>query len=181
MKKEELLKEKKTTLEAVKHMEENMRSSEFAVKRLKGRVEEIDAELKKLSGRAEYEGVYFFIMMDNGKAKVKTATELRYVVDDDRFNNGNYWLREDECQKEADYTNFRLKAKKWMRENDPDFKPDWSNSRQDKYYAYYFGVSDMLEIDSVDRAHDTGMFYFSSTSIARKFRDEFADELMKGY
>lgn len=70
-----------------------------------------------------------------------------------------------------------LKLHKWAEEHNGGWKPDWEDS-EDKYFIYYFHNSKTFSVGSDWSCNSFSKLpYFKSEELARKFIEEFGDEI----
>jgi len=63
-----------------------------------------------------------------------------------------------------------VRVKKYIHENNLEFKPDWKDRDQRKYYIYYNNLDNEFEWDasSYDKRGDALFYYFKSSQDSRK-------------
>jgi len=181
MKKEDLLIEKTALIQMLEVYEGNVSQSNYAAIRTreaKEQLEEIETKLSK--DRAEYDGYYYYLRIDTstGTVHVVEETELLTSTDNRFYGAGNYYLTQEKAQKRAEQINLEFKIEKWLRENDPDFDPDWGYGTERKYTFSYDRGDDALLIDCY-RYYQTQGHLFSSVEIIEKFIREMGDEVKR--
>ena len=84
-----------------------------------------------------------------------------------------------QARKRADEAILDLKIKKWQREHDSDFVPDWGNCHQLKWMYFYDHTLCDLVIESRRNYHYPNIFHFSSESAVVALLREFDEEIKR--
>ena len=125
----------------------------------------------------EYDRFYYIDDLDN-------EINLLYFEPSDendrkRFATGRLFKTEEEAEQHLKESELLFRIKKWTEIHNGDWKPDWLDMRQSKYFV----ICDMYANDFI--VHNAGVFkymtndlpYFKTIDIARKFIEEFGKEI----
>lgn len=146
-------------------------------KEIKARVREEDLEQikKKLDVGRQVVGEEYFYLQSN--LEPISSVETLVSIDEDRYNSGNYFLTEKECEDAARVVSLWLRMKRFADEHN-ERKIDFNNCHFDKYYFYYDSHNNRIVIETRASWHEAFQIYFDSKETAQKAINEFYDELM---
>jgi len=77
-------------------------------------------------------GDAYWVILDNGDIDSECWDE--YETDGERFNVGNVFPTKEEAELEAERRNLLTRFRAFRNECNGDWKPDWDNHLEDKYY-----------------------------------------------
>lgn len=77
-------------------------------------------------------GDAYWVILDNGDIDSECWDE--YETDGERFNVGNVFPTKEEAELEAERRNLLTRFRAFRNECNEDWKPDWDNHLEDKYY-----------------------------------------------
>lgn len=118
---------------------------------------------------------YYYIGKDSG---VYRATELGTVLDDKRYEIGNYCTNKDLLKKRAAEESFLRKMWRFSLTHDGN-KIDWNNGDTQKWYLSY--TLEGIVISYVYLLHQIGVIYFNSKEVAEEAKKEFGKEFKEFY
>lgn len=132
--------------------------------------------LKKLilKGRAKKGEAYYFIDMYG----VDEDYENNIVVDDKKYEIGNYFLTKEEAEKTLEKVKVYNKLKQFAKENN-QYKIDWKNNHETKYSINYLHEKEEIVIITSHSYEDIGVIYFTSLELAYKAITEIGKENIK--
>ena len=149
-------------------------------------LEEQTEEVTEVTEKKPYEISYpndetevYFISDLTGKTEVKEYNVL-YNGDKKLYDIGLLFDIEEEAEQFKRERALIKKIKCWAKEQQGDWKPDWSDDTL-KYDIYcYYGIEKKLEISDVYYVNDIKKLpYFKSQEIAQACIDEFGDEILE--
>lgn len=114
---------------------------------------------------------YFMIGFVDGKAVVCNESDTYCKIDDDWFNNNNYFKTLGRAQEVADKINFLLKLERYHDTFCPDFVPDWDNFNSCKYMILYDHDHKIYEYMYCYSTEHRTLAFFPSEEIAQKVCD----------
>lgn len=162
----------------VEEMQAQLDKMKDDVEHMKVRVSEYEHMISAIKAQndAKFERVkkdesYFMVGFAGGKARADTSYEDYDDVDDDRFNNNNYFKTSERTQEVADKINFLLKLERLHDTFCPDFVPDWNNSRESKFAVYYNCFRKRYDIQVYNDMRHRTTVYFPTEEIAKKVCD----------
>lgn len=148
---------------------------EERIAELQKQIDELKAEVKNGNGvfkRADTGKEYYTLQIENGELKPFRTTEEYEHFDDCRFDNNNYFYTEERVKEVAEKINALLKLERIYDTLCPDYKPDWNNKSEEKWF-----VTDN-EIDgNVYHIYNT----ISKNPVATYFPTDKIDEAVKLY
>lgn len=102
---------------------------------------EKEIEMLKSKGpafeRVEESKKYYFIGDFLGKIIDYSTFEEESEIHKRRFENNNYFLTDERAEEVADKINFLLKLERLHDIYCPNYKPDWNNMEENKWYATF--------------------------------------------
>lgn len=104
-------------------------------------IRQIKAQEEPKFERVKQGKLYFMTGFASGRAGVDVSREDYCGIDDDIFNNNNYFKTRERAQEVADKINFLLKLERLHDIYCPDYVPNWEDDEELKWYVYY-DVSD---------------------------------------
>lgn len=124
-------------------------------------------------------GTAFYFIYHNGDVEKVVYTEN---IDQELFMNtylsGNLHDTEEEAKQKLKEDKLMFRIKKWLKEQQGDWKPDWTNSYQVKRSIYYGNSDDiLLTKSSFDCNYISKMPIFKTDEIAEKFIEVFEREI----
>lgn len=146
------------------------------------RIREIEKEIEQIN-EPEFERVpkgenYFIAIVNyaNGKAIAENICEDYVYVDDERFDNNNYFKTAERAKEVVDKINFLLRLERLHDTFCPDYVPEWNNV-EETFAIYYDHMKKRYEIQSYDYMRYPTNVYFPSAEIAQKVCDILNNEL----
>ena len=132
--------------------------------------------LKKLilKGRAKKEEAYYFIDMFG----VDEDYENNIVVDDKRYEIGNYFKTKQEAEKALEKAIIYVKLKRFAETHNTE-EIDWNNNHETKYSISYCHDKEEVVIITSHSYEDIGVIYFTSLELAYKAITEIGRENIK--
>ena len=120
--------------------------------------------------RLNRDEIYYVVSKDEGIGKfiVGWNSDSYSNYDNEHFNNNNYFFTRERAQEVADKINFLLKLERLHDEFCFDYKPNWRNRNETKYYVYYNSEDDVYDFSyAVDWGHEN-IIYFPTEEIIQK-------------
>ena len=106
---------------------------------------------------------YFYITTDGSVYfAIKGRDE---ELENDRKSIGNYFETEEEAEKYLEY----LKAIEIIKRDTKGFQPNWNNSKQDKFYGYYFSDEENIYYSWTRKAKSAEIYFKSKKDIEESF------------
>lgn len=103
-----------------------------------------------------------------------------YSADKDLYEIGNCYETEEKAEFERDCQLYLTKYKRWLEEHNEPI--DWTNEKQDKWYAYYDYKYNMIFIISyLYHTKNQGTLYATSEQIIKDFIAEIGEDKFKKY
>lgn len=176
------------SFEKIKKKSENLRKrieKEQRIQELSNEIDKLKQELEELQDKS-YEISY-----------PEDDTEMYYIDDytgelekrlfdkDDGYDKylyeiGLYFQTEQQAEQFIKEQTLIKKIKCWAKEQQGDWKPDWSNESQYKFTVDYSGLFEELCVrDSTVAIRFNSLPYFKSEEIAQACIDEFGDEILE--
>ena len=87
--------------------------------------------------RVEEDCNYYYVDISAGQAVADFQPEFYAPFDDTNFKNNNYFLTRERAEEVADKINFLLKLERLHDIYCPNYKPDWNNMGEHKWYATF--------------------------------------------
>ena len=110
---------------------------------------------------------YFTLSAVNGAFVDNRTAEGHWQIDDNRFDNNNYYKTKERAQEVADKINFLLKLERLHDTFCPDYKPDW-NGRGRKYFVFYDSDNKCYGANFVTIMKSKTDVFFETSEIALK-------------
>lgn len=146
-----------------------------------------EKEIKKLESEKEktaFERVgenkeYHTVSFSTGKAFVISSIDTHNsLIAKLCFENNNYFLTKERAREVASKINFLLKIERMHDAFCPDYKPDWSNTSEEKWYVT-FDYEEKMYVPSLACVVDCKVTYFNGREIAEKVCDVLNKEIEK--
>lgn len=174
----EMEEEKVNKEQKIQELTERIENSQTEIDELKKELEKLQKKPYKISYPKHGTKVYF-ISDFNGEIRIK-----RYDVLDNGDKNlyeiGLYFQTEQQAEQFKRERALIKKIKCWAKEQQGDWKPDWSNINQPKYCV---GVDRFIKEIICDCCWGYDKLpklpYFKSQEIAQACIDEFGDEILE--
>lgn len=106
---------------------------------------------------------YFYITTDGFIWVCPKGKDTK--LDEDRKSVGNYFEAHEEAEKYLDY----LRARIIIKQDAEDFKPDWTDQRQPKYYGYWYFKKDKPEWSANHITKSSGIYFNSREALEASF------------
>ena len=118
-----------------------------------------------------------YIMDVDGK--VILFDTLKYD-DEECFARGLIFFDKVEAELVARERRLIFKIREWAKIKNKNWRPNWSDANESKYYIYYEFDSDELDISCCDRSMEFNKLpYFKSYEIVNECIEEFGDEIIE--
>ena len=116
---------------------------------------------------------YFTLSAVNGAFVDNRTAEGHWQIDDNRFDNNNYYKTKERAQEVADKINFLLKLERFHDIYCPDYVPDYDNDNfsSNKYTIFYDHTEKIYEVFCLRSTCHRTLVYFPSEEIAQKVCD----------
>lgn len=147
--------------------------------------EEQTEEVTEVTEKKPYEISYpnngeqiYYISYHSGQVK-EWDFNISYEADKYLYDIGLYFDTEEEAEQFKREQTLIKKNKCWAKEQQGDWKLDWSNESQYKFTVDYSGLFEELCVrDSTVAIRFNSLPYFKSEKIAQACIDEFGDEIL---
>lgn len=96
------------------------------------------------------------------RAECNTSYDIKY------FKNNNYFHTEERAEEVADKINFFLKLERLHDTFCPDYKPNWNNQGESKFYTFYSVPNKKYQYNVCFCASHCPNIYFNSEETAKK-------------
>ena len=148
--------------------------------------EEVTEEVTEVTEKKPYEISYpnngeqiYYISYHSGQVK-EWDFNISYEADKYLYDIGLYFDTEEEAEQFKREQTLIKKIKCWAKEQQGDWKLDWSNESQYKFTVDYSGLFEELCVrDSTVAIRFNSLPYFKSEKIAQACIDEFGDEILE--
>jgi hypothetical protein len=148
--------------------------------------EEQTEEVTEVTEKKPYEISYpnngeqiYYISYHSGQVK-EWDFNISYEADKYLYDIGLYFDTEEEAEQFKREQTLIKKIKCWAKEQQGDWKLDWSNESQYKFTVDYSGLFEELCVrDSTVAIRFNSLPYFKSEKIAQACIDEFGDEILE--
>lgn len=145
-------------------------------KEINAQVNEEDLKVvEKKKDRADKGSNYYYFNSD--LLFIENTVEEGIFFDECCYDNGNYFLNEEDCKNATRVVSLWLKMKRFANEHNKE-NLKFTDDYQDKYVISYDFVSKVPRIDWKYGWQDMFQIYFDSKETAQKAIDKFHDELM---
>jgi hypothetical protein len=140
------------------------------------RIREIEKEIKQdeeqTFERVKEDELYYMVSFMQGAAVTDNNCDDYCEIDDERFNNNNYFKTPERATEVADKVNFLLQLERFYDTFCPDYVPDW-NSDATKFAIYYNHerTKPRYEVQPYCSMRYPTNVYFPSEEIAQKVCD----------
>lgn len=125
--------------------------------------------------RAKDLGLYYYV---TSGGQTSESRELYMEVDDFHYNQRNYFKTQQEAQQHLDKLNLIAKIRNRIEELNGNWKPDWEDIDQNKYYIFYDVVCEFFEFSSINSYRNLEYWkYIKSKEAAQHLINEFGDKL----
>ena len=111
---------------------------------------------------------YYFVDMFGCIDSSSWDNDAVDTVDNFRYSQRNVFKTEEEAEKHLEY----LKSLAILRDDAGDRKPDWKNTRQEKYRIYFDCYVDKLFVSSTKAYRSINELHFETKEAAQKSIDE---------
>lgn len=124
-------------------------------------------------------GTAFYFMHYNGRIeKIVFEKNIDYELFMNAYLSGNLHNTEEEAKQKLREDKLMFKIKKWVEENQGDWKPNWRDTYQVKRSLYYSYIDDILtEKSSFNCNYISKLPIFKTDEIAQKFIEVFEREI----
>lgn len=108
---------------------------------------------------------------------VDTMSESNYTIDDDYYDNVNYYSSEEVAKNNARADRLMRQLRRFSVENRKS-KPDWTNRESHKYRIAYNHLESTIRVGRSFESESFGAVYFDSRELAEQAIEEFKNELI---
>lgn len=103
---------------------------------------------------------------------------INTMSDIKRFENGLYFETEEEAEQHLKEQRLLFKIKKWAKEKNEGWVPDWEEDEGKKWYVYYNHIEESLKVMwYYNSTNFIKLPYFKTEEIAQACIDEFGEEI----
>lgn len=154
------------------------------IENCKKTIESSEKEIEMLkSKKSTFERVkkdcnYYYVDISAGRAVADFQPEFYGPFDDTNFKNNNYFLTRERTEEVANKINFLLKLERLHDIYCPNYKPDWNNMEENKWYAT-FDSKDKKYTRFWTNVYLEAVVYFDSRETAEKVCEILNAELDK--
>lgn len=149
-------------------------------------LEEQTKEVAEVTEKKPYEISYpndgekiYYISYHSGQVK-EWEFDINYEADKYLYDIGIYFDTKEEAEQFLKEQTLIKKIKCWAKEQQGDWRPDWSDESQYKFTIDYSGLFEELCVrDSTVSIRFNSLPYFKSEEIAQACIDEFGDEILE--
>lgn len=121
---------------------------------------------------------YYTVATDSHKRfSVEKYTERHMDFNESSFKNNNYFHTKERVEEVADKMKFLLKLERLHDTYCPNYKPDWTDGGERKYFIYFFTPQSEYNFEWCVAKQDKLEVYFPTKKIARKVCAELNKEL----
>lgn len=170
----------KTEIENKIHdLKRMIESCKNVIKANENEIKKLEAEKERLAFERVEKGLRYYCVGVNGLGvTVEPHIDNRLIFSDAMFENNNYFHTKERAEEVADKINFLLKLERLHDTYCPEYKPDWGNSSEIKYYIF-FDSSSRRYTFIFSHVLNAGRVYFPTKEIAQKVCDVLDKELEK--
>lgn len=105
---------------------------------------------------------------------------INTMSDIKRFENGLYFETEEEAEQHLKEQRLLFKIKKWAKEKNDGWAPDWESIFQEKYYIFYdYYRKELCTSFNNSTGAINKLPYFKTRKIAQECIDLFGDEIIE--
>lgn len=158
----------------IQELTERIENSQAEIDALKEELEKLQEKSYKISYPKEYKLMWYL----DDCACVTGYQYYNTAVDRVFYESGLLFDTKEEAEQFKRERALIKKIKCWAKEQQGDWKPDWSNESQYKFTVDYSGLFEELCVrDSTVAIRFNSLPYFKSEEIALACIDEFGDEI----
>lgn len=117
--------------EEIENCKDIIKSSEEEIERLKVEAEKLAFE------RVEKGQTYYYVSVECGKVITTCIEETGLLFDNEAFENNNYFHTRERAEEVTAKINFLLKLERLHDIYCPNYKPDWHNMEENKWYVTF--------------------------------------------
>ena len=149
-------------------LKRTIESYENIIKASENEIKKLEAEKEPALERVEKGLHYYSVKVDGcGVATAELYVDNHTIFNDAMFKNNNYFLTEERAKEVTDKINFLLKLERLHDIYCPDYKPDWNNVEENKWYAT-FDSNNKKYTRFWTNVHLEAVVYFDSKETADK-------------
>ena len=147
-------------------LKRTIKSCENIIKANENEIKKLEKE-KPTFERTEKGKKYYFVDSYRGKFFAKYDVDEHSILDDEIYANNNYFLTRERAKEVADKINFLLKLERLHDIYYPNYKPDWNNMEENKWYVV-FDSEDEKYTRFWTNVYLEAVVYFDSRETAEK-------------
>lgn len=120
-------------------LKRTIKSCENIIKANENEIKKLEAEKERPAFERVEKGKKYYIVTAGSynRVFVKEYIEEYMRFDKSNFENNNYFLTKERAEEVADKINFLLKLERLHDIYCPDYKPNWNNEWESKFYIFY--------------------------------------------
>lgn len=124
------------------------------------------------------ETLYF---IDNAQSTISSKIfDISNMNDVKRFENGLFFETREEAKQHLKECKLLFTIKKWAKEKNEGWEPDWEEDEGKKWYVYYNHVEKSLKVTwGYNSTNFIKLPYFKTEEIAQECIDLFGDEIIE--
>lgn len=135
-------------------LKRTIKSCENIIKANENEIKKLEAEKEGFAFKRVEKGLrYYCVGVNELGVTVEPHIDNRLIFSDAMFKNNNYFHTKERAEEVADKINFLLKLERLHDLYCPDYKPDWNNEWELKYYIFY---------DVHNKKYQPGVCYYIS-------------------
>lgn len=162
----------------IQELTERIEKSQAEIDELKEELKELQKRPYEISYPNDGQRVYYPNHFD-GQIK-KSIFKVDNDDDKSLYEKGLMFNIEEEAEQFLKEQTLIKKIKCWVKEQQKDWKPDWSDTSQRKYYIEIDHLSKKTKYDYYWKRNQLSKLpYFKSEEIAQACIDEFGDEILE--
>ena len=135
----------------------------------------IEKKVESKRWKPELGEYYYFVDMFGCIDSSSWDNDAVDKVDNFRYSQRNVFKTEEEAEKHLEY----LKSLAILRDDAGDWKPDWKNTRQEKYRIYFDCYVDKLFVSSTKAYRSINELHFETEESAQKSIDEHKEHWLR--
>lgn len=163
----------------------NKKDKEELLKEIDRRLKVLRSEfIASLDDKKEFEvelpedGEKLYFIRDLYGTVSSKIFNINTMSDIKRFENGLYFETEEEAEQHLKEQRLLFKIKKWAKEKNDGWEPDWESIFQEKYYIFYdYYRKELCTSFNNSTGTINKLPYFKTRKIAQECIDLFGDEI----
>lgn len=147
---------------------------------LKKKYEELGKEIERLENQSD---VNWRAALNENFFYIDENTDIGWSFDnnistfaDNCYKTGNYFKTEEQAEKMLEKIKIYVKLKRLAEKLNDGQEIDWNNSKQEKYYIYFFKSDKKLILTNTIGIQDIGQIYCLDEDFLEKAKQEIGEE-----